>query len=100
LRRPGRPDVLARAVQSWSSSSAADVDKLVDAVNRADTESARRIAHTLRGSTASLGGRRLAAILDEVETHARTGDLTPAAVLLEPLRHAHCATLEALRASV
>ncbi|HSO32677.1 MAG TPA: ATP-binding protein [Labilithrix sp.] len=100
LRRPGRPDVLARAVKSWEASSAADLETLVRAVEGNDPDTARRVAHSLRGSTASLGGQRLAELLSTIERQARASDLAQAAPLLDGIRDVHARTLAALRDAV
>jgi len=99
LRRPGRDDVLAMAVARWTASSASDIVKLAHAVRASDPEAARRIAHTLRGATASLGGHRLAKLLAIIEEHARAGSLSAATALLDDVTAAHRTTRDALRAA-
>ncbi len=97
LRRPGRPDVLARAIQSWTASSGGDVELLVRAVEGDDLETAKLVSHRLRGSTATLGGQDLAELLGTIERHARASDLAPATGLLDRLRRVHAETLAALQ---
>lgn len=99
LRRPGRDGVFAKAVAIWTASSAADIVKLTDAVRSSDLEEARRIAHRIRGSTSTLGGRRLAKLLGIVEEHACSGALSSAMALIDDVTAAHRTTRHALHAA-
>ncbi len=53
-----------------------------DALARGDAPALQRAAHTLKGSSASLGATALAALCQEIETRARADTLTGAADLL------------------
>jgi len=58
------------------------IEELSAAIDAQDPETARRAAHTLKGSVSVLGARALAAAAKEAEDHARTGDLEAAATAL------------------
>ena len=51
--------------------AAAQVEELRDAVARADGEAMRSLAHRLRGSSNTIGARKLAALSGQLENHAR-----------------------------
>lgn len=51
--------------------AAAQVEELRDAVARADGEAMRSLAHRLRGSSNTIGARKLAALSGQLEDHAR-----------------------------
>ena len=62
-----------------------------------DADAAREAAHSLRGSSATLGAARLAELCERLETSARQGDLGPAPGLLEQLEPAARETETVLR---
>jgi HPt (histidine-containing phosphotransfer) domain-containing protein len=63
--------------------------------NRHSTELGEAI-HTLKSSTANLGGARLAALLKECERGASEGRVEEAALLLQRIRAEYSAFCEAL----
>jgi DNA-binding response OmpR family regulator/HPt (histidine-containing phosphotransfer) domain-containing protein len=56
-----------------------------DAYSRADGEALARDAHRLRGTSASMGARRVTAVCAMIEERSRAGDLDPVAELLVQL---------------
>ena len=80
--------VLADLVALFFDEAPQRLSELVGAVDRADTDAVARMAHTLKGNSATLGAAHVARIASELETTAKAGDLTPAAGLLETLRGA------------
>jgi CheY-like chemotaxis protein len=80
--------VLADLVTLFFDEAPECLSELVGAVERADMGTVARMAHTLRGNSATLGAARVARIASELETTAKAGDLTPAAGLLDALRGA------------
>jgi two-component system sensor histidine kinase/response regulator len=90
-------DVLPDLVTLYFDDAAGRVADLGDAVGRADTEAVARIAHTLRGSSSTLGAAHVAHITSKLETAAKDGDLAPAAALLETLHRALEKTRKAFR---
>jgi HPt (histidine-containing phosphotransfer) domain-containing protein len=80
--------VLADLVTLFFDEAPESLSELAGAVDRADMGAVARMAHTLRGNSATLGAARVARIASELETTAKAGDLTPAAGLLDALRGA------------
>ena len=83
-----RPSTATCWATSWRSTSTTPPSALAalgDAVARADPDAVARMAHTLRGSSSTLGAAHVAHIASELEQTAKAGDLAPAAALLENL---------------
>ena len=77
--------------------AANDVSELGAAVDRGEAPAVARVAHKLKGSSATLGATRASQIASELETTAQAGDLTAAGDLLEELRRALDETRTAFR---
>ncbi|MBX3209023.1 MAG: response regulator [Labilithrix sp.] len=75
LRRPGQPDVVVRVLQMFLKTMPTEMDALDRAITIQDAASCARIAHKLKSSSASLGARRLAETLAEIERRARALDM-------------------------
>jgi len=71
----GDEELLREIVSIFLEDYSRMVDELGTAIARGDAETARRAAHTLKGSVAVLGGKALSAAAKEAEEHARAGDL-------------------------
>ena len=71
--------------------------KLVDAVADADPDAVARMAHTLKGSSSTLGAAQVAHLASELEQAAKAGDLAPAPALLDSLHLALEETRKAFR---
>jgi HPt (histidine-containing phosphotransfer) domain-containing protein len=59
----------------------------------------RHVSHALRGSSATLGAVRLAAVLGEVEAAAAAGDVATASARLALVREEHQRAARALAAA-
>ena len=90
-------DVLGDLVALYFDDAAERVAALGDGVARADPDAVARMAHTLKGSSSTLGAAHVAHITSELEQAARAGDLAPAAALLESLHLALEETRKAFR---
>jgi two-component system, sensor histidine kinase and response regulator len=90
-------DVLADLVALYFDDAAQRAADLADAVTRADADAVARMAHTLRGSSATLGAAHVARIASELERTAKAGDLAPCPALLEALHGALETTRKAFR---
>ena len=90
-------DVLGDLVALYFDDAAQRAADLVDAVARADPDAVARMAHTLKGSSSTLGAAQVAHIASELEQAAKAGDLAPAAALLESLHLALEETRKAFR---
>jgi TMAO reductase system sensor TorS len=92
----GRPALLSSLIDLYMQHSPSLVAAIETAArNRHSTELGEAI-HTLKSSTANLGGARLAALLKECETGASEGRVEEAALLLQRIRAEYSAFCEAL----
>jgi HPt (histidine-containing phosphotransfer) domain-containing protein len=85
LRGGGVPDLLAELVALFSEDAPRHVARLREAVGRQDPAEVARVAHTLKGSAATLGARLMSATCAELESASRAGrtDLGPLMARLE-----------------
>jgi signal transduction histidine kinase/CheY-like chemotaxis protein len=98
LHRPGGPNLLAKVLGLYSSSSLALTDAIRTAVQSNDAESIRQAAHALKSSSANVGAMAFADLCKEVEVAAAQGKLDQARVLVEGLLAEHKKVLQALDA--
>lgn len=66
-------DLLPQLLTSFTDRANDELDDLLTAVARRDTDSVGRLAHELRGAAANLGATALAATLEDVEARSRAG---------------------------
>ncbi|HET6361756.1 MAG TPA: response regulator [Gemmatimonadota bacterium] len=74
--------------------------ELRDAVTRGDLEAVRRSAHTIKGTSATLGARALAETCGRLEEHARAGVVPDATASLSEIEEAYRTAEAALRAEI
>lgn len=74
-----RPQAIHEVVNTYQSHAASQVDRLARAVAAEDPETVSAIAHSLRGSSGTIGAVRVAALCDTLETLAAAGSLGNAA---------------------
>ena len=67
-----------------------------DAVAGGNADKLRAAAHTLKGSSSSLGARALADLSADLERRGRSGSVEGAAALLEPLTAEYTRVCQAL----
>jgi two-component system, sensor histidine kinase and response regulator len=96
LHRPGGPNLLAKVLGLYSSSSQALTDALLTAATCNDAESVRQAAHALKSSSANVGAMAFADLCKEVELAAANGRLDQA--LVDGLLAEHRKVLQALDA--
>jgi HPt (histidine-containing phosphotransfer) domain-containing protein len=76
----GKNKLIERVYTAFKSSTARLVPQLLESHRTADVRGMRHVAHTLKSSAASVGGKKLSAICAELETRTRagiSGDVTP-----------------------
>lgn len=71
--------------------------ELLDALDRGETDTVVRLAHSLKGAAGNLGLARLAEVAAEVEEHARHGRTEPARAARSRLGEQMRAAVQALR---
>ncbi|MFT6051149.1 MAG: CheY-like chemotaxis protein/HPt (histidine-containing phosphotransfer) domain-containing protein [Halioglobus sp.] len=100
LQRPGHDSVVLRLIDAYLDSSRKLIDELHRALLEGDEQTAQRSAHTLKSSSAMLGALQLAEIGEQIETHARVGNLTKIHPLMQHFDSVYlstCASLLTLR---
>jgi HPt (histidine-containing phosphotransfer) domain-containing protein len=98
LHRPGGPNLLAKVLGLYTSSSQALTDAMRSAATLNDAESIRQAAHALKSSSANVGAMAFADLCKEVELAAAAGKLDHARVLVDGLLAEHRKVLQALDA--
>lgn len=99
LQTPKRPQFLKNTLSSYVKGCDTYVQSMHSAVSNAASEELRSAAHTLKGSSRSVGALQLADICERVESWARDGDMAAAARTL-PEVDAEAARVKAELASV
>ena len=101
LEADGAPDLLADLIGLFQQETPPLLDSIHDAVATGNADKLRAAAHTLKGSSSSLGARGLAALSADLEGRGREGSVDGAAALLEPLTAEYarvCTALERIQA--
>ena len=98
LHRPGGPNLLAKVLGIYSSSSLALTEALRTAMASNDGEGIRQAAHALKSSSANVGAMAFADFCKDVEVAAAEGKLDYARVLVDGLLEEHKKVLQALDA--
>ncbi|HET7693680.1 MAG TPA: response regulator [Gemmatimonadota bacterium] len=96
----GGPAPLNTIIALFLEKTPALVADLRDAVTRGDLDAVRRSAHTIKGTSATLGVRALSEKCRRLEEQARAGDLHDAAASLPEIEEAYRAAEAALRAEI
>ena len=74
LRVPGEPEALGELVALFLQDAVARLDAFRQALAAHDAAGIKSAAHSLKGSAANLGGRRLARLASDVEVAVKTAD--------------------------
>ena len=98
LHRPGGPNLLAKVLGIYSSSSLALTEALRTATASNDCEGIRQAAHALKSSSANVGAMVFADLCKDVEVAAAEGKLDGARVLVDGLLAEHTKVMLALEA--
>ncbi|MGA2024500.1 MAG: response regulator [Steroidobacteraceae bacterium] len=96
LHRPGGPDLLAKVVGIYLSSSLALTDVMRAAALDGDSAALVHAAHALKSSSANVGAIAFADLCREVEAAAAAGDMAEARTLVDRLLAQHRQVLQAL----
>jgi signal transduction histidine kinase/DNA-binding response OmpR family regulator len=98
LHRPGGPDLLAKVVGLYSSSSLALAEALRAAAEQKDGESVRQAAHALKSSSANVGALAFAELCKSIEQAAAEGRVGEVSGLVDTVVSEHQKVLQALEA--
>jgi two-component system, sensor histidine kinase and response regulator len=85
LQVEGEPDIVAELAQMYLEDVPLRLTELRDAVEIGGAPSVERIAHSLKGSSGSMGAVRMEAICAELEKLGRSKELTTAPALISQL---------------
>jgi PAS domain S-box-containing protein len=85
LADEGDPGFLRELIESYLTSSEPLISQIRDAVAQGNTDELRKAAHTLKGSSRSMGVMVVGEISFELETLARNGTVAGAGVLFDQL---------------
>jgi CheY-like chemotaxis protein len=96
LDKSGRPDLFAKLVGIYASSSVALTTTLRAAAACGDAAGVMRAAHALKSSSANVGALAFAELCRDVEAAAAGGKVDLACALAETLLRAHVDVLHAL----
>jgi two-component system sensor histidine kinase/response regulator len=96
LDKSGRPDLFAKLVGIYTSSSVALTTTLRAAAACGDAAGVMRAAHALKSSSANVGALAFAELCRDVEAAAAGGKVDLACALAETLLRAHVDVLQAL----
>jgi two-component system, sensor histidine kinase and response regulator len=86
LQEEGEPNILDELIELFLTDVPPQLVDLWEAVEAGDACSVERIAHTLKGSTANMGAKRMEALCTELEQIGRSEDLVAAPALISPLK--------------
>ena len=96
LHRPGSPNLFAKVVGLYTSSSIALTDAIRAAALANDAQGMMHAAHALKSSSANVGAIALSELCKDVEAAAGDGNLVFAGALIEKLLMEHQQVLQAL----
>jgi CheY-like chemotaxis protein len=85
LEADGAPDLLADLIGLFQQETPPLMDSIRDAVAAGNADKLRSAAHTLKGSSSSLGARTLADLSADLERKGRSGSVDGAAAVVEAL---------------
>ena len=92
-------DLLSELIDLFLGEAPAQLAVLREALERDDATSIKRGAHALKGSSANMGARRMAGILDQLQQAGSSKDLGRAPALFSSLEGEFCRVREALLAA-
>jgi HPt (histidine-containing phosphotransfer) domain-containing protein len=98
LHKPGGPNLFAKVVGLYFSSSLALTDAMRAAAYTRDAAGIREAAHALKSSSANVGALQFAQLCNEVEMAAAQGQLDCARALVDELLVEYKHVLQALDA--
>jgi PAS domain S-box-containing protein len=100
LQRPGKPDVLEKAINMYLDTTPELLRNLRIGLDARDATAVHRAAHSLKSSSANLGARELAALCKELETIGRTQALELAGPVLTRLESGYATVQGLLKAEL
>jgi len=96
----GSPGLLEELVEMFLQDTPPRIEALGVAVEEGDAHSVERIAHSIKGSSGNMGGRRMSEVSERLQAIGASADLEQAPELLASLREEFDRMREALRAEL
>jgi HPt (histidine-containing phosphotransfer) domain-containing protein len=82
LRMEGEPDPLSELIDLFLADTPGRIAQMRTALESADAHALESAAHSLKGSGANIGARKMASLCASVMQHARKNEFEPAAKLV------------------
>lgn len=98
LDSDGSQGVFAQLVDAYIGDAANLLANIKTALAEKDAVSLKRHAHTLKSTSASLGASRVSQIATEIETIAKSGELSACALFYNALLAEHAVAVNELKA--
>ena len=98
LDSDGSQGVFAQLVDAYIGDAANLLANIKTALAEKDAVSLKRHAHTLKSTSASLGASRVSQIATEIETIAKSGELSSCALFYNALLAEHAVAVNELKA--
>ncbi|RMH69745.1 MAG: Hpt domain-containing protein [Gemmatimonadetes bacterium] len=93
----GDTEFITDLIQTFLTDAEETIPQLKAAIEAGDAEKIRRIAHSLKGASANIGGIGIAEVGEQIEQKGRDGDLAGVATLFEEFMHRYEQTQAELR---
>jgi CheY-like chemotaxis protein len=100
LREAGVEEAVESMIGAFLHDAPRRMDQLESAVLTGDTEQVHKTAHAFKSASGTIGARRLAELLKQVEAAGRSGNTAKSAGLLELVLQEYQAVLDYLRAAI
>lgn len=75
---PEAQTVMQEVIESYTADAPKLLEAIAVAISESDADSLHRAAHTLKGSSATIGAMRLSSLCKQLDTLARSGSASPA----------------------
>ncbi len=89
-------EIVLDLLQTYTGEAPGLIKGMKESIEKRDTDTSRRLAHTLKGSSANLGLVELAGDCAALEEAAKNGKLDDAGKLLEQIKSSYARALDAL----
>src|SRR5881296_3939560 len=100
MQEAGAEEAVAGILATFANTLPQRLEALADATGGQDPEPIQRAAHAFKSAAATIGARRLAQLLEEMEASARGGDVVRAQSALQEVRSEALIVLDHVRTAV